>query len=275
MQLFKRKGLVLASACCVILLLLTPTQGDSNSEQSYKISQPLELTPKLSLQLKLHALLLWSSVGFLMPIGVLLIRASSNVKSAKSVKLLFYCHVGSQVSGMNSHPSQPLSSSQHHQILRCDSLPLQIVAVVLATTGAVLSISNFENAFNNTHQRIGLALYGFIWLQPLIGFLRPDRGMRIRSAWYLTHWLLGIGVCVVGVANVYTGLHTYQERTGRSARLWTVLLTVEVAAMAFVYLFQDRWSYVVRQAEAALGDEQSEGSAMYAANDHKEVIVVP
>jgi len=136
----------------------------------------LQLTPKLSLQLKLHAFLLWSSVGFLMPIGVLLIRASSTVKSAKSVMLLFYCHVGSQVSGMNySHLSQPLSSSQHHLIFRCGSLSLQIVAVVLATAGAVLSISNFENAFNNTHQRIGLALYGFIWLQPLIGFLRPDR----------------------------------------------------------------------------------------------------
>ncbi|CAN6327275.1 unnamed protein product [Urochloa humidicola] len=248
MLLFKRKRLLLASACCVILLLLTPAQSDSNSEQSYKVAQPLELTPKLSLQLKLHASLLWCSVGFLMPIGVLLIRVSSNVKSAKTVKLLFYCHVGSQ-----------------------------IVAVVLATAGAVLSISNFENAFNNTHQRIGLALYGFIWLQPLIGFLRPDRGMRFRSAWYLTHWLLGIGVCVVGVANVYIGLHTYQERTGRSARLWTVLLTVEVAAMAFVYLFQDRWNHVVREEEAqtALSDEQSEGSTMYPANDHKEVIVVP
>jgi hypothetical protein len=51
----------------------------------------------------------------------------------------------------------------------------QIVAVVLATAGAALSIRNFENAFDNTHQRIGLALYGFVWLQPLIGFLRPDR----------------------------------------------------------------------------------------------------
>jgi hypothetical protein len=104
--------------------------------------------------------------------------------------------------------------------------------------------------------------------------------MRFRSAWYLTHWFLGIGVCVVGVANVYIGLHTYQERTGRSARLWTVLLTVEVAAMAFAYLFQDRWNHVVRvrqQEEAAMmGDERSEGStAMYPANDHKEVIVVP
>jgi len=137
MLLFKRKRLLLVSAGCVILMLLTPTHGDSHPEQSYKMAQPLELTPKLSVQLKLHAFLLWSSVGFLMPIGVLLIRASSNVKSPRNIRLLFYCHVASQ-----------------------------IVAVALATAGAVLSISNFENAFNNTHQRIGLALYGFIWLQP-------------------------------------------------------------------------------------------------------------
>lgn len=244
MLLFRRKRQLLASACCVMLLLLTPTQGDSNSEQSFKIAQPLVLTPKLSLQLKLHAFLLWSSVGFLMPVGVLLIRASSNVKSAKSVRNLFYCHVASQ-----------------------------ILAVVLATAGAVLSISNFENAFNNTHQRIGLALYGFIWLQPLIGFLRPDRGVKTRSAWYLTHWLLGVGVCVVGVANVYIGLHTYQERTGRSARRWTALLTAEVAAMAFVYLFQDRWNHVVRQEEDAA--RLGEGSTAYPANDHKEAVVAP
>jgi hypothetical protein len=100
--------------------------------------------------------------------------------------------------------------------------------------------------------------------------------VRTRSAWYLIHWLLGLAICVVGIANVYIGLHTYEERTGRGARLWTLLLTVEVAAMAFVYLFQDRWSYVVWQEGAALADDRSEGSStMYPANDHKEVVVVP
>jgi hypothetical protein len=125
----------------------------------------LQLTPKLSLQLKLHAFLLWSSVGFLMPVGVLLIRVSSNVRSAKAVRVLFYCHVASQIAG-----------------------------VALATAGAVLSVKNFENAFNNTHQRIGLAIYGLIWLQPLVGFLRPDRlGTRlssIRICVFLLHFLM-------------------------------------------------------------------------------------
>ncbi|KAK1698768.1 hypothetical protein QYE76_015465 [Lolium multiflorum] len=210
------------------------------------------LTPKLSLQLKLHAFLLWSSLGFLMPVGVLLIRVSSNVRSAKSVRVLFYSHVA-----------------------------LQIAAVVLATAGAVLSVKNFENAFNNTHQRIGLALYGLIWLQPVIGFIRPDRGVKARSVWYLAHWLLGIVVCVVGVANVYIGLHTYRERTGRSVRLWTVLLTVEVSAVALAYLLQDRWNHVVRlrqEETAAVGDGRSETTTeepAYPANDHKEVAVMP
>ncbi|KAK1401836.1 hypothetical protein POM88_001441 [Heracleum sosnowskyi] len=51
-----------------------------------------------------------------------------------------------------------------------------ILSVLLVTTGAVLSIRKFENTFNNTHQKMGLALYGVIWLQALTGFFRPERG---------------------------------------------------------------------------------------------------
>ncbi|CAM0953857.1 unnamed protein product [Alopecurus aequalis] len=251
----RRRLLLPALSGCAILLLVNPALGASDSLEglnlSYKAAQPLELTPKLSLQLKLHAFLLWSSVGFLMPVGVLLIRVSSNVKSAKAVRVLFYCHVAAQIAG-----------------------------VVLATASAVLSVRNFENAFNNPHQRIGLAVYGLIWLQPLIGFLRPDRGVKARSVWYLAHWLLGMVVCVVGVANVYIGLHTYRERTGRSVRLWTALLTAEVSAVALVYLLQDRWDHVVRLRQdetAAVQDEQRSETTehSYPANDHKEVAVMP
>ena len=105
--------------------------------------------------------------------------------------------------------------------------------------------------------------------------------MKARSVWYLAHWLLGMVVCVVGVANVYIGLHTYGERTGRSVRLWMVLLTAEVSAVALVYLLQDRWNHVVRLREeetAAVRDEQRSETTTepsYPANDHKEVAVMP
>nr|CAD1823834.1 unnamed protein product [Ananas comosus var. bracteatus] len=155
---------------------------------------------------------------FLDAIGILVIRMSNTVQCGRRLKILFYTHV-----------------------------MLQITAVLLATAGAVLSMKNFENSFNNTHQRIGLALYGFILLQPFIGFLRPNRGVRIRSIWYFVHWILGIGICTVGIANVYIGLHTYHERASRSVELWTVLFTVEVSFIAFVYLLQGRWDYVMKQ----------------------------
>jgi hypothetical protein len=38
-----------------------------------------------------------------------------------------------------------------------------------------MSIKKFENSFDNSHQRLGLALYVIIWVQVLIGFIRPKR----------------------------------------------------------------------------------------------------
>uniref|UniRef100_M8D3A6 Uncharacterized protein n=1 Tax=Aegilops tauschii TaxID=37682 RepID=M8D3A6_AEGTA len=125
--------------------------------------------------------------------------------------------------------------------------PGVIAAVLLATGGAALSLMNFENSFSNSHQRVGLALYGFMWLQPIIGFFRPERGVKGRSLWFFFHWLLGIAVCATGIVNVYSGLRTYHERTARSVSLWTGLLTVEISFLAFFYLLIDRWSYMIKQ----------------------------
>ncbi|KQK09085.1 cytochrome b561 domain-containing protein At4g18260 [Brachypodium distachyon] len=219
-----RKGLLVLFASFVILsLVIPPSHGSSNSKEELdqsrnKTAHPLELMPKKSFQLKLHALFHWSSFGFLMPVGILLVRMSSKSKSGRCIRVLFYCHVISQ-----------------------------IAAVLLATGGVALSVMNFENSFSNSHQRVGLALYGFMWLQPLIGFFRPERGVKARSLWYFSHWLLGVTVCATGIANVYTGLRTYHERTTKSVSLWTGLLTVEVSILAFLYLLIDRWSYMMKQ----------------------------
>ncbi|KAL2930804.1 hypothetical protein RDABS01_036214 [Bienertia sinuspersici] len=122
-----------------------------------------------------------------------------------------------------------------------------MMAVCVATTGAIKSIKTFENSFNNTHQRIGLALYGAIWVQALLGCCRPHRGAKQRSLWYFLHWIFGTIVCIVGIMNVYTGLQAYKKRTNRSVTLWTVLFTAQISSMAFLYLFQDKWEYMKRQ----------------------------
>ncbi|KAG1367953.1 cytochrome b561 domain-containing protein [Cocos nucifera] len=208
--------------------LVTSFPESHKPSQSHKTRQQnqLKLTPELSFQITLHAFLLWASIGFLMPVGIIIIRMSNRVECGKKLKLLFYSHV-----------------------------IVQMMAVLLATAGAVLAIMNFENSFNNTHQRAGLALHGLIWIQPLIGFLRPHRGVKVRSIWYSVHWLLGIGIPILGIINIYIGLHTYHERTSKSVELWTVLFTAEIVIISFIYLFQDRWDYMMKQG-VILGDEQ-------------------
>ncbi|WOK93538.1 cytochrome b561 domain-containing protein [Canna indica] len=124
---------------------------------------------------------------------------------------------------------------------------LKIIAILMTTAAAVLSLMNFENSFNNTHQRIGLALYALIWIQPLTAFSRPPRGNEMRSIWYFVHWFFGIGICVLGIANIYVGLHVYHQRSSRSVSLWSVLFTVEISIIAFIFLFQDRWDYMVKE----------------------------
>ncbi|CAI9782143.1 unnamed protein product [Fraxinus pennsylvanica] len=155
-----------------------------------------------TLDITLHGVLLWASMGFLTPLGVLTIRMSSTWEChQKTRKILFYVHA-----------------------------ILQVLSVLLATVGAALSIRNFENTFYNSHQRIGLALYGAIYVQVLIGFRRPKRGTRRRSLWYFLHWILGTTICLVGIINVYTGLQAYHKRTSK-----------------VFYLFQDKWDYMKKQ----------------------------
>ncbi|XP_058101116.1 cytochrome b561 domain-containing protein At4g18260-like [Magnolia sinica] len=206
------------------VLVLLPFVGSShepaklvNSHRNHHQNNH-KLSPQLSFQVTLHGFLLWASMGFLMPVGILIIRMSNREECGKRVKVLFYLHV-----------------------------ILQIASVLLTTAGAVMSIKNFENSFSNTHQRIGLALYALMWLQPLIGFCRPQRGVRGRSIWYFVHWILGTGVCLLGIINIYTGLQAYRTKTSRSTKLWSCLFSAEVSLIAFLYLFQDRWEYMQKQ----------------------------
>lgn len=70
---------------------------------------------------------------------------------------------------------------------------LQIIAVLLATVAAVLSLKYLDNSLNNLHQRVGLALYGGIWLQALIGILRPHRYifiLKTQKLWICSGLLL-------------------------------------------------------------------------------------
>ncbi|CAN0913957.1 Cytochrome b561 domain-containing protein At4g18260 [Linum grandiflorum] len=206
---------------CILLLVVAVLPIVSSSQEHVKLTSNHSLTAghnhhkqlseKLLFEIRVHGFLLWASMGFLMPVGILAIRMSHREQCGRRLKILFYVHSISQAAG------------------------------------AIMSFRNFSNTFNNNHQRIGLSLYGIIWLQALTGFIRPSRGSKGRSFWYCLHWMTGTTLSVLGIINMYTGLLAYHQKTSRSIRVWIIALTVEVCLLAFLYLLQDKWGYIKRQ----------------------------
>ncbi|KAK3008419.1 hypothetical protein RJ639_014756, partial [Escallonia herrerae] len=199
------------------------------------------LSRRLIFEVTLHGFLLWASMGFLTPAGILAIRMSNREPCGRRLKIMFYIHAN-------------------------------ILSVILSTAAAIMSIENFENSFNNYHQRMGLVLYGVIWLQALSGFLRPQRGSTRRSAWFFVHWVLGTAVSLLGIIHIYTGLQAYQRKTSKSVKLWIMLFTAEISFIALFYLFQDKWDFIQKQG-VMLGNEtiQPTDQEIYPTDKPKEV----
>uniref|UniRef100_A0A7N0TIS8 Cytochrome b561 domain-containing protein n=1 Tax=Kalanchoe fedtschenkoi TaxID=63787 RepID=A0A7N0TIS8_KALFE len=197
---------------CSVVILLVPSVRSSQEEVKVMSQRSSKQLPS---QIILHGFLLWTSLGFLTPAGILIIRISSKLESRRKLKIL---HVVTQIS-----------------------------SALLVTAAAALSIRNFDNSFNNCHQRMGLSLYVAVWVQLLTGFFRPQRGGYGRRFWFSAHWVLGTFVSLLGIINIYSGLQAYHKRTANSCRLWTIIFTTEITCIAFFYLFQDKWEYIQKQ----------------------------
>ncbi|XP_061356351.1 cytochrome b561 domain-containing protein At2g30890-like [Gastrolobium bilobum] len=209
-----------ASLVFILFPLISSSQQHKEiiGTHSRKEDNHIKMNPRLQFEITLHGFLLWASMGFLMPIGILAIRLSNREDNPRRLRIVFYVHA-----------------------------ILQMLAVLLATAGAIMSIKNFNNLFNNNHQRLGVALYGIIWLQVLVGLFRPQRGSKRRSVWFFAHWILGIAVSFLGVLNVYIGLGAYQEKTSKGIKIWNILFTIQISLIVFFYLFQEKWVYIQNQ----------------------------
>lgn len=81
----------------------------------------------------------------------------------------------------------------------------------------------------------------------IVLFTLHCRGGKSRRKWFVGHWILGTSIAILGIINIYTGLHAYAIKTSTSAKLWTILFTAQLSSIVLVYLFQDKWSYIQSQ----------------------------
>ncbi|CAH1447304.1 unnamed protein product [Lactuca virosa] len=243
MESFKAK--TFTPILLVLVLVLLPCVICSSSQQHIKEDmlndhhQVVEsISPRLSLQIVIHGFLLWASMGFLIPVGILAIRLSNREENERRLRIMFSIHAVTQ-----------------------------ILSVILVTAGAILSVKNFSNTFDNMHRRIGVALYGLVLLQALTGLLRPARGGKGRSLWFFSHWALGTTISLLGIMSVYTGLHAYQKKTSRNIKPWVMFYTAEIVCIGFLYLLQEKWEYIQKQ-EVIPGNE----STIVELSDNRETL---
>lgn len=86
---------------------------------------------------------------------------------------------------------------------------------------------------------------------PFVCHADIHRGSRMRLYWYALHWLLGTAAVFLGFLDAYMGLKVYEIVTshGGSMQLLNLLLSLQVCVIAIIYLMQDRWQYLIGQAQ--------------------------
>ncbi|KAG0609684.1 hypothetical protein M758_7G005900 [Ceratodon purpureus] len=183
-----------------------------------------------------HGWLMWLAFGIFLPLGVFVSRYGQYYFSQ-----WFWAHISLQVTG-----------------------------VVLATISFAIAANKFQvTTWDNTHVKLGLAIMILVWLQPLLSFVRPRRGSGIRPVWFFVHWLFGMTAIVLAWFNIFKGLDVYVGNwpDGGERKASYVLWGINVAVLAFLYLFLDRLPYIRAQSMDPEAVNPRKGIAMTAADE--------
>ncbi|CAN1758995.1 Cytochrome b561 domain-containing protein At4g18260 [Linum perenne] len=106
MQLLQSLASSITTVCCILLVVVAVLPIVSSSQEHVKPTSNhslssvhnhhKQLSQKLLFEIRVHGFLLWASIGFLMPVGILAIRMSHREECGRRLKILFYVHSISQ-----------------------------------------------------------------------------------------------------------------------------------------------------------------------------------
>ncbi|KAH9548965.1 hypothetical protein CY35_11G115300 [Sphagnum magellanicum] len=206
--------LMFMSCCCAISAVVAQTAA---SPAPAPAADPNEGNATSIGWYKAHGWLLWTAFGVFFPVGILLSRYGQY-----RLKWWFEAH-----------------------------LALQVLGVITSTIGVAIAFNKFD-ALNDqmTHTKLGVAIMVLVWVQVLLSVIRPKRGKVSRVPWYFIHWLFGTGAVLLAWYNIFKGLDLYVTSwtVGTQKDLY-VLFGINVAILAFAYLFLDRFNHLMNQSK--------------------------
>lgn len=169
--------------------------GDLNSDLSYAGFSSLDLW------LKVHIVSMQLSLGFLLPVGVLIPMSFREAFTNNST--WFKCH----------------------RMINITGLLIMLVGVAFAFQGVA------GRHFTELHHIVGVAVITFALLQPLNAFFRPhhddNQGFLSRSTWEMIHKSFGRLVIVGAWCNIFFGIKLLEDLYGTSQTTSLVFIGVQ------------------------------------------------
>eukprot|EP00475_Leptophrys_vorax_P039063 TRINITY_DN69939_c0_g1_i1.p1 TRINITY_DN69939_c0_g1~~TRINITY_DN69939_c0_g1_i1.p1 ORF type:complete len:152 (-),score=3.75 TRINITY_DN69939_c0_g1_i1:8-463(-) len=123
----------------------------------------------------------------------------------------------------------------HHGVCRLRVCRDEVVACIMAfvVSGSV--------GMKWTHAKLGVVVLVLTLAQPVLGFMRPDKGTVNRPMWLNFHWALGLTVTVAGWTNCYLGLEVFAKLYAGNQDWYYILLSVGAGLIGLSY-----FGFVVR-----------------------------
>jgi len=145
---------------------------------------------------------------------------------------------------------------------------IQIAGVVLFTIGFTVAVVATDDVkgkhLDGTHQLMGLIVCIVGWLQLLMAFVRPannpEKESLIHKIWSWKHRILGVGMLVLAIINIFSGMSKHGVST-TYRWLFAVWLLLLLAAFISLYAYKGRSSKPEPDPEAGLTNLASDETA--------------
>ncbi|KAH7436423.1 hypothetical protein KP509_05G019500 [Ceratopteris richardii] len=161
---------------------------------------------------------MWLSMGFLMPLGIILVRFLRGLRKDGSATA--------------SEASITKRVAQAHIVL-------QIAAVVIAWVGGGIALVHLgpRPGLLHTHDRLGLSLLSASFINAAMALLRPKLEVKWkRGLWYFFHWMFGTCIVILSMMEILLGTHVYEIVTKKSLKPLNIAFAFQIAIMSFICL---------------------------------------
>ncbi|CAI5509605.1 unnamed protein product [Closterium sp. Naga37s-1] len=175
----------------------------------------------------IHGWLLGIAFGILMPAAILISRIFLADKLQEKPPGVDPIQWEAQVARAKSW--KPMAFETHKW--------MQIVAVVLAVAGCIIGmVESGSVGLQGTHGQLGIAIFVMIFIQPVIGHFRPNKGTVNRPTWFIIHWVFGMVIVGLAWVNTFLGFDAMASKFASDMQVYFIIFAIAIGLFAAIYV---------------------------------------